>query len=265
MRTKLLNLAYLGMAFLATGLLIHSKFGLFGFDGSQTAITSDLLLSAIPEIFLLSGFLFLLYTLYKYPSRKKVVDLLLQRSMEDPHKNSCPVTESVGVELFEVELDTLVAITTEDFELEPPKSELLVSTRTFNLSNGDDSEHPKFNSLSLLEEAELLSTYGQNNQAVTLLLDAFSETFKVHDDLVLKILEIIDREIHSVATSAQRLKALHSKRDVLLTKFALERGKLSDEVWLQIYAGHPVQTDQDYKDPTTDEELYVYKEANTGI
>ena len=264
MRTKLLNLTYLLLAILATGWLLHSRFALFNTNDSSPPISSGLIVSAIPEIFLLCGFQFLLYTLYKYPSRKKVVDLLIQRSMESATPTLYPVNTGVRFELLQSELDALKTITNEDFDLDLPEPELITINKTVNSEIGKDSEKLEFHSMEPLKEATLLASYGQYNQAISILQEAFAQTFAKHDEIAIKLLEVVDNEIDSSNISAQRLKYLYSKRDEILSKFSLERGKLCDEVWLKIHMDHPVQTDQEYSESITHEKNYVYKEANTG-
>ena len=278
MRLRLLNLTYLVVALIAIGWVLFELYSANGAADSGGTAWSESVITALFNIPIVAGILIVLFALYKYPAhtedqirnKQKVSEQTGNNVVSPPleqtgKKTSRVMQSSRDKEIPGVKLDTDISLNTDSTTLNMDSTTLDVDDYFLNPPNDDDHiEDNKYcstgeisggidqgdhESLAPLIGAQTLVRLGENDHAVDMLLDAFTDDDGAESDAIaIQILKIINDELNDDSISAVRDLHLQLKKDEILDSFSENRGKLSDMTWKTIQMDNPIPEDSDYSD-----------------
>ena len=110
--------------------------------------------------------------------------------------------------------------------------------------------------LDPMVEAATFANFGQFDNAVNVLLEAFDRKGSDHDVLATAIFHYLDKEVNNPMTSAERAAYTENRKTEIITMFTTERANLSDETWKKILPAKRARKNN-AKDDDADEVLLV--------
>jgi hypothetical protein len=236
------------MVVISSSWVIFDLYSAIVLDSTTGTYWSGDTIAALLNIPILAGILLALFSCYKYPfrtrnqTRNKVVSVPLEQPgknnpreklaarYKDSQANHAGSKNSLNTHTTTLSVNSSARDVDDKF-LNPPEDD--------DCKNGDEfypavehSERISQNNSQYLEpiiEAQVLSKFGRNDQAIDLLLDALSSSDGNYDAIATHALKIIDDELDKASITSNREFHLQSIRNESVIRFLKEPWKLSDE------------------------------------
>jgi hypothetical protein len=236
------------MVVISSSWVIFDLYSAIVLDSTTGTYLPEDTIAALLNIPILAGILLALFSCYKYPirtrnqTRNKVVSVPLEQPgknnpreklaarYKDSQANHAGSKNSLNTHTTTLSVNSSARDVDDKF-LNPPEDD--------DCKNGDEfypavehSERISQNNSQYLEpiiEAQVLSKFGRNDQAIDLLLDALSSSDGNYDAIATHALKIIDDELDKASITSNREFHLQSIRNESVIRFLKEPWKLSDE------------------------------------
>ena len=282
MRLKFLNLTYLAMAVISSSWVIFDLYSAIALESTTATYLSDDTIAALLNIPILAGILLALFSCYKYPirtrnqTRDKVVSVPLKqpgknnsreklaaryKDSQDDHADSKNIlkshTTTLDVNSTAQDVDGIFLNPPEDDDYEDGDEFYPAVEHSEGIGQTDSQP------LEPITEAQVLSRFGRNDQAIDLLLDAFSSIDGNNDAIATQALKIIDDELDKASITSNRELHLQSIRNESVIRFLKEPWKLSDETRQKIQPESSTQTNSEAGD--SGEPLVIRKNSSNML
>ena len=267
MRLRFLNSTYLVMVVISSSWVIFDLYSAIVLDSTTGTYLSEDTIAALLNIPILAGILLALFSCYKYPirTRNQTRNKVVSVPLEQPGKNNSREKLAARYKDSQADhADSKNSLNTHTTTLNVNATTLDVDDKFLNSPEDDDCEdgddfypavehserisQKNSQSLEPITEAQVLSKFGRNDQAIELLLDAFSSIDGNNDAIATQALKIIDDELDKASTTSNREHHLQSIRNESVIRFLKEPWKLSDETRQKIQPESSTQTNSEAGD-----------------